>query len=82
MEEIRAKAIADSPNSWKNVIFSDPEYVALHKHQSNLINQTIAQLVLTLGSRPFTRLDFYTRHMDDQMKAAHARKQAEGAKPQ
>ena len=29
MLEIRSRAIADSPNSWKSVIYSDAEYVAL-----------------------------------------------------
>jgi hypothetical protein len=79
LEEIRNNAIADSPNSWKSVIYSDPEYVALHKQKSNLLNQAIAQLVSTLGSRPFTKLDLYTRHYKDRMKAAQARKQAESS---
>jgi len=82
MSEIRSRAIADYPNSWKSVIYSDPEYIALHKQKSNLLNQTIAQLVSTLGSRPFTKLDLYTRHYKDRMKAAQEPRKAEGVTPQ
>jgi hypothetical protein len=76
---IQERIMAESPHSWRQAIFSDPEYAALHEQKENQMNQAIAKLVSILGSRSFTKLDFYTRHMDDQMKAAHARKLAESS---
>lgn len=34
------------------------------------VDQAIAQLVAALGSREFSKLDLYTRHMDDRGKAS------------
>jgi hypothetical protein len=57
-----------------------PEQAALRQEHWDLVNKAIAQLVSTLGSRSFSRLDLYTRHMDDRMKAQQApRKTAEGS---
>jgi hypothetical protein len=49
--------------------YTDPEHRALNQEQWDLVNKAIAQLVTTLGTKSFARLDLYTRHMDDQMKA-------------
>jgi hypothetical protein len=76
---IQERMMAESPDSWRQAIFSDPEYAALHEQHENLTNQAVAQLVSTLGSRPFTKLDLYTRHYKDRMKAAQDRKQAESS---
>jgi len=57
-----------------------PEQAALRQEHWDLVNKAIAQLVSTLGSRPFSKLDLYTRHMDDRMKTQQApRKTAEGS---
>jgi hypothetical protein len=56
-----------------------PEASALMKEHYDLVNKAIAQLVTDLGSRSFSKLDLFTRHMDDQMKANLARQKAEEA---
>jgi hypothetical protein len=77
MTGIRNRAIADYPNSWKSIVYSDPEYVNLHKLQSKLLTRAIAQLASILGSKRFTKLDSYTRHYEDRTKASQLRKPAE-----
>ena len=79
MDGIRNRAIAAYPNSWKSIVYSDPEYVNLHKLQSKLLDRAIAQLASTLGSKRFTKLDVYTRHYNDRTPAAQARKHTESS---
>jgi hypothetical protein len=81
MERIRNRAIASYPDSWKNIVDSDPEYINLVKLQSKLLSQAIAQLASNLGPKRFAKLDSYTRHFEDSTKAAQPRKQAESSQP-
>lgn len=79
MERIRNGAIAVYPNSWKTFLYSDPEYVALHRLRAKLLNYAIGQLVTALSPRQFARLDLYTRHYKDWMNDPQVRKQTESS---
>lgn len=67
-EDAVAKVRAADPHILPGKV-SSPELDALRKEHTNLMDQAIANLVAVLGSRSFSRLDLYTRHMDDRFKA-------------
>jgi hypothetical protein len=81
VQEIRSQAIASGGDSCQ-AVFSDPDYMALHKQQWGLIDQSIAQLVSALGARSFSRLDLYTRHMNDRSNATQSSHQTPGSEQQ
>jgi len=66
------QARTDHPNAMPGS-YPTPEIDALRREHIDLVNKAIANLVTTLGSRSFSRLDLFTRHMDDWLKNSVAR---------
>jgi len=77
--DIRTQAMSENPGTWRQALYSNQDYINLANQRFGLIDQTISRLVSALGPKRFTRLDLYTLHMHDRMKAAQVRKRAESS---